>query len=207
MIQFSPQRSQSRFWLWLGALALMLTTALGAPPPAQASIQAYPEGDRQILYRSQQSIRDDRDQAWQAVFFKRMTETETTALHLRLVGFPGMGYPARARSLRVVTGPEQEWEFPNVSHQEVNLTDNAGQYDLNRFMAEESRDLPLKLYLSIRNSRFPAVLTVPPYVVQEWRQVTQAFPDQFPQYAAPAVESDQRTATGHQGHYENHYPV
>lgn len=159
---------------WLGTIALALSLIFWPSPPAWAAVHVYPEGPNQVVYRSQHSIRDDRDQAWQAIVFQRVQDGQPVDLHLRLVGFPGMGYPARRRPLELITGGEQRWELPSVSDREPNLTQNASQYDLAAFLRRESRNVPLKLYLPIRNSH-PAILTVPPYLVAEWHQVaTQA---------------------------------
>lgn len=168
-------------------LLLIATIALllGSPAPAQAAIHTYAEGHNQVLYRSQHSIRDDRDHTWQAVFFKRQDGDRVTALHLRLVGYPGMGYPSQSRDLTAITGPEKVWEFPNISSQDPNLTENASQFDLSEFIQSESRDLPLKLYLPILNVRHPSVLTVPPFMVEEWHQVASLSPDRLPANLRP----------------------
>ncbi|MEB3274231.1 MAG: DUF3122 domain-containing protein [Prochlorothrix sp.] len=166
-------------------LGLSIALGLSHPAPAQAAIHTYLETDTQTIYRSQHSVRDDRDQAWQAIFFKRQEGDQVTALHLRLVGFPGMGYPSQSRDLQVVTGPERVWEFPNVSDQEPSLTENASQFDLSTFIQTEDRDLPLKLYLPIRNVRHPSVLTVPPFMVEEWHQVARLPDGLFPEDAFP----------------------
>lgn len=183
-------------------LLLMATIALtlSSPAPAQASIHNYTESTTQTLYRSQHSIRDDRDHAWQAIFLKRQEGDRVTALHLRLVGYPGIGYPSQSRNLEVITGPERVWEFPNVSSQEPNLTENASQFDLSAFIQSENRDLPLKLYLPIRNVRHPSVLTVPPFMVQEWHRVAQ-----LPQPLTPTPDS--RTAERTPNPDADHYPV
>jgi len=196
-----PTRSFSQTLASL-VLVLLATIALtlSSPAPAQASIHTYTESTTQTLSRSQHSIRDDRDHTWQAIFLKRQEGDRVTALHLRLVGYPGMGYPSQSRNLEVITGPEQVWEFPNVSSQEPNLTENASQFDLSAFIQAENRNLPLKLYLPIRNVRHPSVLTVPPFMVQEWHQVAQ-----LPQPLSPTPDS--RTAERTPNPNADHYPV
>ncbi|MGA1285313.1 MAG: DUF3122 domain-containing protein, partial [Prochlorothrix sp.] len=112
----------------------------------------------------------------------------------------GIGYPSQSRNLEVITGPEAVWEFPNVSSQEPNLTENASQFDLSSFIRSEARNLPLKLYLPIRNVRHPSVLTVPPFMVQEWHQVAQ-----LSQPLSPTPDS--RTAERTPNPNADRYPV
>jgi hypothetical protein len=62
-------------------------------PPAQASLHTYRERPGQVTVRSQQSLRDARDRAWQAVAFKRWQQGQYQGTYLRLVGFPGGDNP------------------------------------------------------------------------------------------------------------------
>jgi hypothetical protein len=155
------------------ALGLVFSVILGLviSAPAWAEIHAYAQPGQSVMARSLHSVRDNRDRAWQAVFYKEVGPNQAVGLYLRLVGFPGMGYPQPAAPLRIVTGTEQVLELPNVSDQIPNLAANGGQYDMGGFMATIKRNPPLKLYLPIQNIRAESVLTVAPFVVQEWRQV------------------------------------
>jgi hypothetical protein len=104
------------------------------------------------------------------VFFKRQETDREAGLYLRLVAFPGMGYPRHTTPLRIVTGTERVVNLPDVSTQEPQLTRTAGQYDMQGFVPHLHRNPPLKLHIPIQNSRRNLVLTVPPFVVQAWRE-------------------------------------
>jgi hypothetical protein len=74
---------------WLLAAIAILILGLVWMPPAQASLHTYRERPGQVTVRSQQSLRDDSDRAWQAVAFKRWQQGQYQGTYLRLVGFPG----------------------------------------------------------------------------------------------------------------------
>ncbi|HEY9886857.1 MAG TPA: DUF3122 domain-containing protein, partial [Candidatus Obscuribacterales bacterium] len=75
-----------RRWVALASLVLCLWAAV--PSVAQASLHTYRERPGQVTVRSRQSLRDDRDRAWQAIAFKRTQGTTPPSFYLRLVGFP-----------------------------------------------------------------------------------------------------------------------
>jgi hypothetical protein len=52
-------------------------------PIAQASIHYYPAGSDQVMYRSLQTLRDERERAWQLVLFNRLKAGLTQSIHLR----------------------------------------------------------------------------------------------------------------------------
>jgi Protein of unknown function (DUF3122) len=137
--------------------------------PALASIHKYPESATQTMYRSQQSLRDDRDRAWQLILFKRLKFGQLDSVHLRLVGFPGKTEVARAQPLKIAARTKDVWTANNLVEQ-LELPANVGEYDLLKVMTELDADLPLQLELSLQQSQV-AKLLVPPFVVREWRSL------------------------------------
>mgnify|MGYP002777017746 CR=1 FL=1 len=137
--------------------------------PALASIHKYPESAMQTMYRSQQSLRDDRDRAWQLILFKRLKFGQLDSVHLRLVGFPGKTEVARAQPLKIAARTKDVWTANNLVEQ-LELPANVGEYDLLKVMTELDADLPLQLELSLQQSQV-AKLLVPPFVVREWRSL------------------------------------
>ena len=165
----------SRAWgirgIWL-ALALVLVL-LWSTPTAWASIHTYPEGAEQVMYRSLQTLRDRRDQAWQVVLFKRVQSGQVVDLHLRLVGFPGVTELEHPHTLRITTGTEQVWEVAEAST-EGSIAPNVGEYDLREVLLQLNSNTPLRLQLPTNGQA--EELLVPPFVVQEWRRVLDLLP-------------------------------
>ena len=137
-----------------------------------AAVHAYPESSAQVMYRSQQSLRDSQDQAWQAVLFKRTKQGDIDSLHLRLVGFPGRAELTHPQALRMTTGNGEVFTAPDVSNQAPELV-NVGEYDFFEVLTQLEQDPPLRLSLPLRG-RHEVDLLVPPFVVREWHQVFKA---------------------------------
>lgn len=145
---------------------LVLCLALGSSP-ALASIHYYPEGTDQQMVRSLQTLRDRGDHAWQVVLFKRTQVGETERVYLRLVGFPGVVTLKHPCPLQITTGTEQVWEAMDVLN--PSTASNVGEYDLQAVMQQLNSNTPLRLALPLQGSGVE--LLIPPFVVQEWRQV------------------------------------
>jgi len=138
----------------------------GSAEPALASIHKYPESPTQVMYRSQQSLRDAKDRAWQVVLYKRLKLGQVNSLHLRLVGFPGLVQLAHPGELRVTAGTGEVWTADDVAGESVPA--NVGEYDVLLLMNQLSSDTPLRLDLPLKAGRVVQLL-VPPFAVREWR--------------------------------------
>ncbi|MBD2093110.1 DUF3122 domain-containing protein [Microcoleus sp. FACHB-1515] len=166
--RFSPahlDKQRCRVWLcgWL-AIALLL---FGSPSAASASTHRYSEAGDRVLWRSLQTLRDEHQTAWQIVFYKRMKAGETDSLNLRLVGFPG-GAELTRQPLTISTRDGQTWTAFPVT--DTPLPNTAGEYDLRPVMFELNGNPAIELYLPTAE---PLKLTVPPFVIQEWKTVAQ----------------------------------
>ena len=154
--------------IWLTGALLMLFLLIGAAD-GLASVHTYPEGSNGVMYRSLQTLRDRSNQTWQVVLYKRVQGGLTQTLHLRLVGFPGGAALEHPHPLRITTGTERVWlatETPPVTD-----TPNVAEYDLLEVMRELNSTTPLRLTVPVQGQ--PIELPVPPFVVEEWRQVAQ----------------------------------
>lgn len=163
---------QIRKWvsrLLLGGLFLCLYLMVDNSKPAMASVHTYPEGSGQVMYRSLQSLRDGSDNAWQAILFKRIKSGQVDDLHLRLVGFPGITELAHPSPLQITTGTEKAWTAVDVLVGS-SLPNNVGEYDLLQVMTQLDKNTPLRLSLPLKSQQIVDLL-VPPFAVQEWRQV------------------------------------
>ncbi|MBD0333939.1 MAG: DUF3122 domain-containing protein [Cyanobacteria bacterium Co-bin13] len=157
-------------WLLVGLLLGLMW--LGWAAPVGAATHTYHERPGQTTYRSQQSLRDRTDRAWQATLFKRYVGGNLQGIYLRLVGFPGVIQVAAQQSLQINTGTGLVWQAePSLDPQTQNLPDNVGQYDLQSVLADLKGAIPLELVVPLR--RGEAHLTVAPFVVEEWRSLNQ----------------------------------
>jgi len=160
----------SRLLTFLGLLlALFLTLGM---PEGLASVHTYPEGNDRVMIRSLQTLRDRADQAWQVVFYKRVQHGLTQSLHLRLVGFPGGVALQHPSALKITTGTEKVW----MATETAPVTDalNVAEYDVFEVMRQLTATTPLRLTIPVQGESIE--LPIPPFVVEEWRQVAQSSP-------------------------------
>lgn len=143
----------------------------GSLNPALASIHTYPEATDQVMWRSLQTLRDRSDQAWQVIFYKRVKAGQIDCLNLRLVSFPGKVELAHDAPLKITTGTGASWTAPEVLTTPF-LTPNAAEFDLQSLMSQLNSEPPLQLKIPLQH-QLEANLLVPPFVVREWRQVTE----------------------------------
>jgi hypothetical protein len=137
--------------------------------PALASIHAYPISTNQIMYRSQQSLRDSRDSSWQLVLYKTVKFGQVETLHLRLVGFPGLAEIAHPENLQITTANDKVWEAEDALINS-SFPANVGEYDFIEVMKQLDREMPLWLTIPLKG--VPSVeLVVPPFAVKEWIQL------------------------------------
>lgn len=158
----------SRLLLAVG-LVLWLWLIVSHPQPAIAAIHKYPESSTQVMYRSQQSLRDAKDQAWQAVLFKRLKLGQVDSVHLRLVGFPGITEVAHPRPLQILVGTGEIWTAADALGESL-LPANVGEYDLKQAIAKLDKDVPLRLEIPLKDGQVVELL-VPPFAVREWRRL------------------------------------
>lgn len=180
---FSDLITPNSLWIWirrfvlalaLGGLLLLITAA-----PAWASVHTYHEQPGQTTYRSRQSLRDQRDMAWQATVFKRYQRSEIQGIYLRLVGFPGQVTVDRQKALAIDTGTNAHWNAPYALDPQTPasvLPDSVSQYDMATVLTAIPRAIPLTLAVPLVGQA-PAQIVVAPYVVQEWLTIAQTFPN------------------------------
>ena len=160
--------------LLLGMAWLLVTAA-----PAWASVHTYHEQPGQTTYRSRQSLRDQRDLAWQATVFKRYQGQEVQGIYLRLVGFPGQVTVDRQGGLAIETGTSAHWVAPYALDPQTPssvLPDNVSQYDMAAVLMALPRPAPLTLAVPLVGQP-SAHIVAAPYVVEEWLTIAQTFPD------------------------------
>lgn len=156
-------------WGCLGAGLVVAGLMLGLPAPGLASVHTYQERPGQVTYRSQHSLRDRSDRAWQLVMFKRYQDETLQGVYLRVVGFPGQRV-MRSQPLTIDTGTHLRWQVPSIVDPQANTwPTNVAQYDVAPLLTELTANIPLELTLPCVGG--DVHLVVPPFVVAEWRSL------------------------------------
>ena len=167
-------RLNQRYQALLLGLLMVLVVWTAWPQVAQASLHTYRELPGQITYRSRQSLRDNRDRAWQAIAFKRFQHQTLQGVYLRLVGFPDAVVVARQRPVVLVAVTGQQWQLPwSVDPQTQTLPNSVGQYDLQPLMQSLDNALPLEMQIPLQGAAI-AEVRIAPFVVDEWLQIKAA---------------------------------
>ncbi len=142
-----------------------------ATPPALASVHTYHERPGQTTLRSQQSLRDRNDRSWQAILFKRYRADGLEGMYLRLVGFPGVVSIEPKTPLAIDTGTILQWQAPpKLDPPTPALPSNTNQYDVANVIPDLQKAIPLTLKVPLQG-KAPSEIIVPPYAVQEWREL------------------------------------
>ena len=161
----------------LFTLVILMMVGLSDTQPAIASIHTYQERPGQVTFRSQQSLRDRADRAWQAVLFKRYRANQLDGLYLRLVGFPGAVEVDPTRPLAINTGTALAWQAPFTLDGSVpQLPANVGQYAMQSIVDQLAQPIPLQIAVPLKTGGI-AELVAAPFVVDEWRSLNQKTPD------------------------------
>lgn len=160
--------------LWVVIFVLSFSVYV---PDAQASIHVYHERPGQTTIRSKQSLRDRNDRSWQAILFKRYRPDGLEGMYLRLVGFPGVVDIAPQKPLSIDTGTTLNWQAqPKLDPPTPALPSNTNQYDVADMIAGLQKAVPLTLRVPLQG-KAPSEIVMPPYAVQEWRDLAAAAED------------------------------
>jgi hypothetical protein len=165
---------------WGAVLRLLLNLSLVvgtlgclvvAPLPTSALIHAHPNEQGVAVVRSLESLRDLDDQSWQLVAYRE--GPPGGLLRLRIVGYPGKVRLEHPVPLSVRSGAFR-WSLEDLTRDTPALVADgraaAAEFNLAPLLADLHQDRPLRLALP---GVFSA-LVVPPYVVNEWRQLPNA---------------------------------
>nr|WP_259720037.1 DUF3122 domain-containing protein [Synechococcus sp. CS-1328] len=152
-------------------MILGLLCWLGWPALAMAQLHAHPDQNGIPVVRSLESLRDLDGQSWQVVAYRQ--GPVGGPLILRLVGYPGKVRLDHPTSLQVVSG-RLSWQLTDVTLASSALAGDgraaAAEFDLEPLLADLQQNRPLRLQLRGVFTELP----VPPYVVAEWRSLSDA---------------------------------
>ncbi len=160
--------------LLLGALVLSVFLGLGivTTPQASAAIRQLEEAPGQVVYQSRQTLKDQHENTWQAIAFKRILPNGKTSLELRLVGFPGVVELDHTQPLLLTNSMGKTLTAADISSRiftdPTNSESNVAQYDIQPLLPQLQAEIPLKLTLPTLDSKGINLL-VPSSFVQEWQ--------------------------------------
>ncbi|MGP1384379.1 MAG: DUF3122 domain-containing protein [Thainema sp.] len=157
-------------------VGLTLLCCIFSTPPALAAIRQLEEAPGQVVYQSRQTLKDQHNNSWQAIAFKRIQPDANPQVYLRLVGFPGTADIDRSQPLVLTSSMGQTLEAADASSRI--FTDasapepNVGQYNLQPILAELRAELPWRLQIPAAEG-VKVTLPVPSSIIQEWQTVAQ----------------------------------
>jgi len=151
---------------WLICAIAIFGLWLSAVPPVDARLQQQVEAPGQILYQSRHALRDSNRDSWQVVLFKRVEDGDTTALNLRLVGFPGRAEFQHPQDLGIAVG-DRVWQATDLFATEAPAA-NVGQFDLSDLLLQLPDRSAVELSLPVAGA---PTLRVPAPVIVEWKVV------------------------------------
>ncbi len=122
------------------------------------------------IKRSLESLKDLDYQTWQLIVYP--SSKESKSLILRIVGYPGSLRIDHPTNLIVNSG-RKNWNLKDITKNSIikseTLNDSAAEFELTNLIAELDKNRPLRL-------RLPGLindLPIPPYLVSEWRSLTE----------------------------------
>ncbi len=152
-----------------GILSILLLNLNFFPvKPALAEIRQQQEAPGEILYQSRHRLRDEANNSWQFVLFKRVKDEQVQDISLRIVGFPGEAEFDHPDPLKITTQGKNFQADDLLAEQSPAA--NVGQYDLKDILSQLSPNIAVSLTFNLKNP--PQIdLLVPPEVILEWQTV------------------------------------
>jgi hypothetical protein len=150
------------------AFAIAICLLFWPLAPVQGQIHSHNDENGAPVLRSIESLRDLDYQAWQLVAFRE--GAPGNPIRLRVVGYPGKVRLNHPTALIIKSG-ERHWDLEDITLANPTLSsdsrDAAAEFNLDPLLDSLKKNRPLRLML-------PGVITelpVPPFVVQEWREL------------------------------------
>ncbi|MBE9012262.1 DUF3122 domain-containing protein [Pseudanabaenaceae cyanobacterium LEGE 13415] len=151
--------------LWKSCVLAVLIWAIGANT-VLASVHTYSDANS-ILYRSLSKLQDDRDRAWQVVFYKRFPLGQSDTIHLRLVGFPGLVKLDHDQPLEIEAN-RSLLSAKDVTPNNFSIA-HVGEYDFKPVLTQLDTDTKLTLRVHLDGGE--ARLKIPQETALEWWRV------------------------------------
>ncbi|MEO1133624.1 MAG: DUF3122 domain-containing protein [Cyanobacteria bacterium J06639_1] len=163
-----------RAWMRVAIALCVLAIAWGcSAPTARAFFVQTQEPPDVTLVRSRHAFQDLDRHSWQAIVFKRVRESGSDRLLLRLVGYPDVVAFDRERPLTVKLDPSSPVYAPQDMGRlaaDAPELPNVGQFDITELAQSLPSDRALRIALPLASGA-DTILRVPPYLQKEWRKV------------------------------------
>tara|TARA_B100000212_G_scaffold234879_1_gene178662 strand:+ start:173 stop:673 length:501 start_codon:yes stop_codon:yes gene_type:complete len=147
---------------------LLILPVLFIPMKSFAEV-AETQINGEVIEASTEFLRDLDYETWQLVAYK--TPTDNPKLVLRIIGYPGNLRIDHPLSLDVESG-RKNWKLDDVTLSNNELVEDsrqaAAEFDLDQLIQDLSQNRPLRLSLQGVFSELP----VPPFLVKEWRNLS-----------------------------------
>lgn len=151
----------------LSLIFLLISSVFVWALPSYASIRQQEEKPGQMLYQSRQSIRDDHDQTWQVILFKRVKDGELKQVDLRLSGYPEQTFFLHPAGLEIFLGDRRLAEAADQFATEAPAP-NIGQFNLSQILSQLPTNQPVTLNLPLED---PVTIQIPIAVLLEWQLI------------------------------------
>ena len=149
-------------------LGLLIIPFLFLPTKSFAEV-AETQINGGIIEASTEFLRDLDYETWQLVAYKSSNDKQK--LVLRIIGYPGNLRIDHPLPLEVESG-RKKWKLDDVTLLNNELIEDnrqaAAEFDLDQLMKDLSQNRPLRLSLQGVFSELP----VPPFLVKEWRNLS-----------------------------------
>lgn len=161
-----------------GILVLVFALVCAPIAPAWATVRQLEEAPGQVVYQSRSTLKDQHGNRWQAIAFKRIRPDKTSAVYLRLVGFPGAAAIDRAQPLQLANPLGTALTAADASSRIFTDAENpephVGQYDLQPLLDQDQiqAELPLQLTLPLENGDAVRLAIASP-IIAEWLDIAQ----------------------------------
>ncbi|NEO26215.1 MAG: DUF3122 domain-containing protein [Kamptonema sp. SIO4C4] len=143
-------------------------------PVAHAEITQMEESAEQMVYQSRHKLKDQYQDTWQVVAFKRITKEGANELKLRLAGFPEAAHILHDHPLIIETPEGDYFQVEDISEEAFtegrDPRGNIGQYALSSVIDELPTQVEL-LFSLPTEAENEIKLAVSPVYIQEWQEL------------------------------------
>lgn len=159
---------------WLLAAWLCVLLVVCSPLTAFATVTQIEEYPGQMLYQCWQTLRDQNENFWQVIAFKRIHPEGSAVVSLRLIGFADGVEFDHTQPLTLTTSMGETLTAKDSSSeisQDTPTPVNVGEYDIQFVLPQLQSKIPL--YLTLPMVTGSAIeLQVPSTVIQEWQTIS-----------------------------------
>jgi len=157
------------FFKLIAVLLFLFTMNLSVSGHAFANIIKQVETPDQILYQARNRLVDNQGNSWQVILFKRLEQGKTTALNLRLVGFPDVINFEHPQDLLVLTLNKEDIKAKDKFAENA-PSENVGEYDFKGILSNLQDETSIILSLPLQNQLLS--LKIPYPVMLEWQEIS-----------------------------------